>query len=77
MRSATGQIIRSIGLLIEVVCILWYSMLARRGNVPRKPGAISQADLLKLAMVGLVIWLVGITMSYWPRRPAKPTQRME
>ena len=70
--TTTGQILRMLGLLIEMIGIgglaLW-SGTDEAGN-PR-PGFFSSRGAWVLVCAGFLIWLVGTVTTYWHRRGPK------
>jgi hypothetical protein len=60
MRPATGLILRRVGLLIEMACVLGFAMTR---DSPRKIGGTDARQLLLAgAVVGLVVWIVGLAV---------------
>ena len=68
MNRFTGQIVRTLGLLIEMLGILALVFRTRtdQAGVPL-PGSFSTRLVWTVVGVGFVIWLVGTVMTYWPR----------
>jgi hypothetical protein len=73
MSQANGQILRLVGLAIEMVClILW---IVHRGD-PRKVGGISLTNLLFAGVVlGFVLWLSGRVVIQFATAGRKPGPR--
>jgi hypothetical protein len=66
----TGQILRVVGLLIEMIGILAYAMWNRRdgGGVPaRVSDSLTARQIWTVVGVGFVIWLIGNIVTYWPQ----------
>jgi uncharacterized membrane protein len=72
--TSGGQIIRLVGLLIEMLGILAVALESRNGGAEaRLPGGFSLSPRLIWAVVavGFVIWLSGSILTYWPQPPKK------
>jgi hypothetical protein len=69
MNSVTGQIVRTVGLFIEMLGIL--ALLFRtqtdQAGIPL-PGSFPRPLVLAVTGVGFVIWMIGTMMIYWSRR---------
>jgi hypothetical protein len=68
MRRSTGQIVRLIGLAIEVAGILAQALWTRtdQSGVPL-PGQFSTRQVWTIVGVGFVIWVIGTIVTYWPQ----------
>ncbi len=68
MTRTTGQILRMLGLLIEMVGILALLVWNRTdgAGVPL-PGSLSARQVWTVVITGFVIWLVGSILFYWSR----------
>jgi hypothetical protein len=69
MSSFTGQIVRTLGLFIEMLGILalvFHSRTDQAGVPP--PGSVSMILIWTVVGVGFLTWLVGTVMIYWTRR---------
>lgn len=69
MNSFTGQIVRTLGLLIEMLGILALVFRTRtdQGGVPL-PGSLPIGLVWAVVGVGFLTWLIGTVMIYWTRR---------
>src|SRR5262245_35277052 len=73
MNRSTGQILRFVGLVIEMLGILGLAFWTRtdRAGAPL-PGSFPPRLAWIVVGLGFVIWLAGNTMIYWPRSDRKP-----
>ncbi len=68
MTRTTGQILRMLGLLIEMAGILVMLVWNRTdGAGAPLPGSLSSRQVWTIVIAGFVIWLVGGILFYWPR----------
>jgi hypothetical protein len=72
MSRFTGQILRIVGLLIEMLGILAAALRTRRDQADGPlPEFISTRLIWTVVGVGFVIWLIGSILTYWPRSHRK------
>jgi hypothetical protein len=74
-RRLTGQILRMVGLLIEMLGILALAFWTRTDAAGAPlPGSFSARQVWIGVGAGFVIWLAGSLLLYWPEpaRPRKP-----
>ncbi len=68
MRRSTGQIVRLIGLAIEVAGILAQTLWTRTDQTGAPlPGQFSSRQVWIIVGVGFVIWMIGTILTYWPQ----------
>ncbi len=68
MRRSTGQIVRLIGLAIEVAGILAQVLWTRTDQTGAPlPGQFSSRQVWILVGFGFVIWMIGTILTYWPQ----------
>jgi len=68
MRRSTGQIVRLIGLAIEVAGILAQALWTRTDQTGDPlPGHFSSRQVWIVVGVGFVIWMIGTILTYWPQ----------
>ncbi len=75
-RRLTGQILRMLGLLIEMLGILALALWTRTDAAGAPlPGSFSARQVWIAVGVGFVVWLTGSLLLYWPEpaRPKRPT----
>jgi hypothetical protein len=74
-RRFAGQILRIVGLLIEMFGIMSLG-LRSRGDEAGGPlgGLFSMRGVWILVAIGFAIWLVGSVLTYWPQRSLKKTK---
>ncbi len=80
MRSFHGQILRMLGLLIEMLGILGLAQFWRTGEGQTPFPAFLSLRLAWIVVgVGFAIWLFGSILIYWPRsrRSASNPEREE
>ncbi|WP_422931273.1 hypothetical protein [Singulisphaera sp. PoT] len=75
MKSVNGQIIRRVGLLLEMICLL--GLIASRKQ--QVPALILGVDSQQLFMIGLlsgfVLWFAGtVAIFRQNRKPEKPPE---
>jgi hypothetical protein len=68
MTRTTGQILRMLGILIEIAGILALLVWNRtdRAGAPL-PGSLSARQVWTVVITGFLIWLVGTILFYWHR----------
>lgn len=72
MRRTTGQVVRLIGLAIEVAGILAQSLWTRTDQTGAPlPGHFSPRQVWIVVGVGFVIWMTGTMLTYWPRNTTR------
>ena len=72
MRRSTGQIVRLIGLAIEVAGILAQALRTRNDQTGAPlPGHFSSRQVWIVVGVGFVIWMIGTILTYWPQPASK------
>jgi hypothetical protein len=71
MRRPIGQIVRMLGLAVEMAGILALALWTRtdQAGVPL-PGSFSSRQVWIVVGVGFVIWMIGAILTYWPQ-PAR------
>lgn len=68
-RVPLNQILRLVGLMIEVPCVLGLLSLRQGKLGDWSLSAVDLGVLLQIGIgVGFVIWIVGTVMSRWPKR---------
>jgi hypothetical protein len=69
MNPITGQIVRTLGLLIEMLGIfaLVFRTRTDQAGVPL-PGSFPLGFVWAVVGIGFVVWLVGTVMIYWMRQ---------
>jgi len=68
MKRATGQIVRLIGLAIEVVGLLAQVVWTRTDQTGAPlPGQFSTRQVWIVVGCGFVIWIIGTILTYWPQ----------
>ena len=68
MRRSTGQIVRLIGLAIEVAGILAQVLWTRTDQAGAPlPGQFSSRQVWIVVGFGFVIWMIGTILTYWPQ----------
>jgi hypothetical protein len=68
MHRSTGQILRFVGLLIEMLGILGLAFWTRTDPAGTPlPGSFPPRLAWIVVGLGFVIWLAGNTLIYWPR----------
>lgn len=68
MRRSTCQIVRLIGLAIEVAGILAQLLWTRTDQAGAPlPGHFSSRQVWIVVGVGFVIWMIGTILTYWPQ----------
>ena len=78
MTRLQGQILRTVGLFIEMLGILALVFRTRTDEVGTPlPGSFSRPQAWAVIGVGFVIWLFGSIVLYWPRRSRKDIPRAE
>ena len=72
MTRIQGQILRTVGLFIEMLGILALGLRTKNGGllIPL-PWSLSKPQAWAVFSVGFAIWLFGSIVAYWPRRPRK------
>ncbi len=71
-----GQIVRLIGLAVEVLGILAQALRSGTDSHGAPlPGHFSSRQIWTGVGAGFVMWLVGTILIYWPTLPAKPRPR--
>ena len=66
MRRSSGQILRLIGLAIEVAGILAQVLWTRTDQTGAPlPGQFSSRQVWIVVGVGFVIWMIGTILTYW------------
>ncbi|HWT77394.1 MAG TPA: hypothetical protein VN648_01110 [Candidatus Methylomirabilis sp.] len=74
MRRSTGQIVRLIGLAIEVAGILAQVLWSRTDQTGSPlPGQFSSRQVWIVVGFGFVIWMIGTILTYWSQ--AAPGRR--
>jgi hypothetical protein len=69
MRRSSGQILRLIGLAIEVAGILAQVLWTRTDQTGAPlPGQFSSRQVWIVVGVGFVIWMIGTILTYWSQR---------
>ncbi len=69
MTRTTGQILRMLGLLIEMAGIVALVAWNRTdGAGAPLPGSLSSRQVWTIVITGFMIWLVGSIIFFWPRR---------
>ncbi len=80
MKPATAQLIRGLGLVIQVPCFFGLLWLGRQNAVAGKVGGIGQSQVLMNGFaIGFCLWAFGTASFYWPRRKPekKPSDDVE
>jgi len=68
MRRSSGQIVRLIGLAIEVVGILAQMLWTQTDQTGAPlPGHFSSRQVWIVVGVGFVIWMIGSIVTCWPQ----------
>ena len=68
MKRSTGQILRLIGLAIEVAGLLAQVLWTRTDQTGAPlPGQYSTRQVWIVVGVGFVIWMIGTILTYWPQ----------
>jgi len=68
MRRSTGQIVRLIGLAIEVAGIFAQARWTRTDQTGAPlPGQFSTRQVWIVVGCGFVIWMIGTILTYWPQ----------
>jgi hypothetical protein len=68
MRRTTGQIVRLIGLALEVAGILAQALRTRTDQTGAPlSGHFPVLYVWIVVGVGFVLWMIGTTLIYWPR----------
>jgi len=68
MRRTTGQILRMLGLLIEMAGILVMVVWNRTdGAGAPLPGSLSSRQIWVIVITGFVIWLIGHILFFWSK----------
>ncbi len=68
MRRSTGQIVRLIGLAIEVAGLLAQVLWTRTDQAGAPlPGQFSSRQVWGVVGAGFVIWMIGTILTYWPQ----------
>jgi uncharacterized membrane protein len=68
-RRFAGQILRIVGLLIEMLGILAVALSSRKDDGgPASPAGLSTRQIWIVVGAGFAIWLVGSFLTYWPGR---------
>ena len=68
MNRLHGQILRTVGILIEMLGILALVFRTKTDEAGTPlPGSFSQTQAWAIIGSGFVIWLVGSIVIYWPR----------
>ena len=63
----TGQILRIVGLAIEMLGILAAALSGRQGDGgPASAAGLSFRQICVVVGAGFVLWLVGTLLTYWP-----------
>jgi len=71
MRRPIGQIVRMLGLAIEMAGILALALWTRTDQAGAPlPGSFSSSQVWIVVGVGFVIWMIGTMLTYWPQ-PAR------
>jgi hypothetical protein len=66
MRRSTGQIVRLIGLAIEVAGLFAQVLRTRTDQTGAPlPGQFSSRQVWIVVGVGFVIWMIGTILTYW------------
>ena len=72
MSRSNGQIVRMIGLAIEVAGILAQALWTRTDQTGAPlPGNFSSLQVWIVVGVGFVLWLAGTILIYWPQNTGK------
>lgn len=73
MSRIQGQILRTVGLFIEMLGILALVFRTKTDEVGVPlPGSLSRPQTWAIIAVGFVVWLLGTIVIYWPRPRRKP-----
>jgi hypothetical protein len=68
MKRTTGQIVRLIGLAIEVAGLLAQVVWTRTDQAGAPlPGQFSTRQVWIVVGCGFVIWIIGTILTYWPQ----------
>jgi hypothetical protein len=71
-RRLTGQILRVVGLLIEMFGIMSLGLRSRGDDAGGGLGGLlSRREVWVIVALGFAIWLVGSILTYWPQRTLK------
>jgi len=71
MSRTLGQVLRMVGLLIELAGILALVLWGQATEGGNAPGGLSPRGAWVVVGVGFVLWLGGTILTYWPRpRPS-------
>jgi hypothetical protein len=66
-RRVAGQILRYVGLLVEMLGILAAASSGRRDDGgPAAAAGLSMRQIWVVVGTGFVLWLVGNVLTYWP-----------
>ena len=70
MTRINGQILRTVGIFIEMLGVLAvvFRTHTNEAGVPL-PGSFSRTQAWTVIGCGFVIWLFGSIVIYWPRQP--------
>ncbi len=68
MKRLTGQIIRLVGLALEVLGLLAQALRTQTDEIGDPlPGHFSAHQVWTVVGVGFVLWMIGSILIYWPR----------
>lgn len=75
MHRPALQILRMIGLFVEMLGILAFVVRSRSEQAGRAAGWITMNRALGVVVLGFVLWLIASVMLYWPRKRVRPPDR--
>jgi hypothetical protein len=65
-RRAAGQILRYVGLVVEMLGILAVALSGRQENGGPAAVGLSTRQIWIVVGTGFLLWLVGNVLTYWP-----------
>jgi len=73
MKPEIGQIVRRVGLLMEMICLLGLVSLSPEKQAQLTFAGIGPQQVLTWGLVtGFVLWFTGTAAIYWKRKPRGP-----
>lgn len=78
MSRVQGQILRIVGLFIEMLGILLLVFRTKTDDLGAPAsGSLSRTQAWWIIGCGFVAWLIGSIVIYWPRPPRRDSQRLQ
>jgi hypothetical protein len=65
-RRVAGQILRYVGLVVEMLGILAVALSSRQENGRPAAAGLSSRQIWIIVGTGFLLWLVGTVLTYWP-----------